>query len=495
MDPGCAANPFRGAPAHSEVPAFCGRCHSDPGFMRRYQPDARVDQEREYWTSQHGKLLAQGDTKVATCVDCHGVHGIRPPQDPESPVHPRNVAETCRRCHGDPERMAGYRLPDGRPLPVDQYARWRRSVHAAALLEKEDLSAPTCNDCHGNHGALPPGLESIAFVCGQCHGREAELFRASAKRAGFRGHNEYLASADGEGCAACHAPGQPQASLATVASFTECTTCHGNHAIVRPTVAMLSPLPAMPCAFCHESGAVTAGAQEEPVSTRRHYEQVRDGLLATAAEQHLEGENRFDWLVDRALELPVHTQPAGEAGAATTLRPEFDRLFQKFRIGKTYFTYDDPVTGKPARGDVVRCSDCHSAEPDLAPEPVGLETARAFLLAMQKVTALTARAERMQLAARRGGVEVRQASADIDAAVDDQIELEVLVHTFSAAEGDAFQTKVAAGQEAAQTALGDARQALDELSYRRRGLAVSLGLIVLVLVGLGLKIRQLSAGP
>jgi hypothetical protein len=33
---------------------------------------------------------------------------------------------------------------------------------------------------------------------------------------------------------------------------------------------------------------------------------------------------------------------------------------------------------------------------------------------------------------------------------------------------------------------------LDELSSRRKGLAASLGVIVLVLLGLGLKIRELS---
>ena len=34
----------------------------------------------------------------------------------------------------------------GQPLPIDQYARWRESVHADSLLVREDLSAPTCND-------------------------------------------------------------------------------------------------------------------------------------------------------------------------------------------------------------------------------------------------------------------------------------------------------------------------------------------------------------
>jgi len=45
--------------------------------------------------------------------------------------------------------------------------------------------------------------------------------------------------------------------------------------------------------------------------------------------------------------------------------------------------------------------------------------------------------------------------------------------------------------ESSRAALEDAGAATDELSYRRKGLAVSLGVVLLVLVFLGLKIRQL----
>jgi len=489
MDPKFAANPYRGAPKRADIPRFCGRCHSDPEYMKRFRPGLRVDQEREYATSVHGKLLAQGDTKVATCVDCHGVHGILAVNDSRAPVFPKHVAETCGGCHADPRRMAAYHLPDGRPLPVDQLARWRRSVHAAAMFDKDDLTAPTCNDCHGNHGATPPGLESVAFVCGQCHGREADLFRASAKRAGFAGHNEQLAGAGGK-CSTCHEPPEPQARLTTIHGFSECATCHDNHAIVRPTVAMLAPLPAIPCAFCHEGPGQPLGEKREPGATRRNYERTRDALLAVAKKSNLQGEALFDWMVDRAMALPNHLEqgPEGERKQ----RPEFARLFAKFRIGKTYFTYPDPVTGKEIRANVVRCSDCHSPSPVLAGAPVGLQTGAGFLAGMRELTGLTGSAERTLLAARRGGVETRAALPEIDQAVDAQIELEVLVHTFSAAPNGAFEKKRQEGAVHARAALAAGQQALGELTYRRDGLAVSLGFIGLLLVGLGLKIREIS---
>ena len=45
--------------------------------------------------------------------------------------------------------------------------------------------------------------------------------------------------------------------------------------------------------------------------------------------------------------------------------------------------------------------------------------------------------------------------------------------------------------EHAGSALLAAREALGELRYRRQGLAISLGIVVLVLIFLALKIRQL----
>jgi cytochrome c553 len=490
MDKAYRANPFRGAPKRAEIPVLCGRCHSSAVYMKKFRPELRVDQEQEYWTSQHGKLLKTGDAKVATCVDCHGVHGILAPGDPQSPVYATHVADTCAKCHADPKHMAGYRLADGRPLPVDQYPLWRQSVHAKALLEKEDLSAPTCNDCHGNHGAVPPGVDSIAFVCGQCHGREAELFRASRKKQLFDEHNAYLESAGTAGCALCHQPPDPAAKVTTIRSFSECVTCHGNHGIVRPTLAMLAPLPATPCALCHEAQGPLAPGESEPAARVEQYHALRDALLAEAEARGLEGQDRFDWLVDRAQVLPTHTVASAEGGHIE-LRPEFARLFEKFRLGKTYYTYQDPATGKPVRRSIVRCSECHAQHPARTDEAVGYDTSRSFLEGMRLLTSLTARAERIQLTARRGGVETRPALAEIDGAVDAQVHLEVLVHTFSTAPKGRFETVREGGVTHARAALGAAQQALRELSHRRRGLIVALAFVVLVLVGLALKIRQL----
>ena len=492
MDVGHAANPYQGIPKRTQIPTFCGRCHSDPAFMKRFQPDARVDQEKEYWTSQHGEALRAGDSRVATCVDCHGTHGIRRASNPDSSVYPTRVAETCRGCHADGGKMAGYLLPDGRPLPIDQYSRWRQSIHAASMFEKEDLTAPTCNDCHGNHGATPPGLDSLTFVCGQCHGREADLFRASPKHIGLGSHNEYLLDVGDEGCAACHQA--PQAQLTGVRSFGECTSCHGNHGIIRPTMAMFAALPAAPCDFCHQVSSLWRADNGESERTHRQFLESKESLLSQAQLAGLEGEDLYNWLVGSALILPEHTVLADpNSDELPRPRPEFARLFEKFRIGKTYFTYLDPSSGETIRAPILRCGTCHATGTMVGEETPGAQTGVELVQRMQELTAQTALAERILLAARRGGVETRDALLDIDQAVDAQIGLEVLAHTFSTDEGSPFMDQYHEGMEHAGTALAKAREALGELASRRRWLAITLIIIILVSVALALKIRDLSA--
>lgn len=210
---------YLGKPKTLDIPAYCGKCHSDANLMKRFNPSLRVDQEREYYTSVHGKLLKTGETRVATCISCHSVHGIRAITDPLSSVYPSNVAETCAKCHASADYMRGFGIPS------DQYDKYKTSVHAKALYEKQDLSAPTCNDCHGNHGATPPGIASVANVCGQCHARQAELFQTSPHKAAF-----------------------DQRELG------ECITCHSNHAISRPGDQMIGTNNGSLCINCHKPG-------------------------------------------------------------------------------------------------------------------------------------------------------------------------------------------------------------------------------------------------
>jgi hypothetical protein len=169
------------------------------------------------------------------------------------------------------------------------------------------------------------------------------------------------------------------------------------------------------------------------------------------------------------------------------MRPEFAELFHRFRIGKSYSTYADPVTGKETRASVTRCDDCHP----VAGGSVAAETAKMMLGMNQRLMSATAKAERTLLAAKRGGVEVGEVVGEMERAVDAEIALAALVHTFSTEPDGAFAEQHAEGLAAAQAALGHGHEALEELAFRRKGLGISLIVILALLIALGLKIRSL----
>jgi hypothetical protein len=82
----------------------------------------------------------------------------------------------------------------------------------------------------------------------------------------------------------------------------------------------------------------------------------------------------------------------------------------------------------------------------------------------------------------------------VDRAVDGQVKQEVLVHTLSTGRGGDYAERHREAIEHAETASTQAPSALDESEFHRRGLAISLVLIVLVLSGLAIEIQQLGTG-
>lgn len=490
---------YLGTPKRLDVPRFCGRCHSDPAYMARFALNAKVDQEREYWASEHGHDLRKGDAAAAECVDCHGAHDMKRASDPRSPLHPTRLAGTCGTCHSEASRMQGRLSSNGLPLPTDQYERWRVSVHGRALLERGDVFSPTCNDCHGNHGSAPPGVDSIILVCGHCHTREAALFQGSPKHKGFDRHNRsFVRDMGDEGCQSCHSAPEPQASLPPTASLKQCLTCHGTHGVMRATLEMLAPLPPTPCELCHgrneaerirsEGRAPTQGAGLETTA----YSIAHASLLARGRSEGVSEDALYDWMVDQALILPHHLESKPRGGSeGRVLRSGFSRLFTELRIGKTRV-----ATGLSGKGGesapVVRCVNCHSPEPELSKRPVGLSTARTFMESMSDLARLTTRAQVSLLAAGRGGVEVSGAMLDVERSLQLQRELQVLVHTFSVDKNSPFIRKREEARQFVALALREADLAAQDLHARRRGLLLWLILAAAALAGVALKRRQLA---
>jgi len=212
-------NNFIGVPSDEEIPEFCGKCHSNPVFMRDFHPGLATDQVLQYYTSVHGEKLLEGDKKVAVCSNCHTSHSILSPSDPRSSVYPLNVPQTCRKCHSNSVYMNAYNIPS------NQYELYAESVHGIALLEHKDIGAPACNDCHGNHGATPPGLTSVTFICGSCHVINMEFFRQTRMASAF----EEL-------------------------QFHGCEQCHGYHAIKKTSDKLVGVNKEAFCVNCHQEG-------------------------------------------------------------------------------------------------------------------------------------------------------------------------------------------------------------------------------------------------
>ena len=203
---------YIGAPAKADIPALCASCHADVSQMRQY--DLPTDQYAKYKESIHGTKLAEGDTNVATCYDCHGGHQVLKANDPASTVYMANVPQMCANCHADTNLMAPYHIP------TNQYDLYRQSVHGIALLENQDFRAPNCATCHGTHGAAPPGFEEVANVCGSCHSATQDYYLTSG-----------------------HSGGGDDAP--------KCVTCHGRYDVGKPSEAMFQGVEPRHCGSCH----------------------------------------------------------------------------------------------------------------------------------------------------------------------------------------------------------------------------------------------------
>jgi hypothetical protein len=446
--------------------------------MKRFNPQARIDQLAEYRTSVHGRLNARGDPVPATCVDCHGVHGIRPVSSPESPAYAANVPKTCARCHADSTRMAPYKIP------TDQYDNYRLSVHATALLEQGDMAAPACNDCHGNHGAAPPEVKSVAHICGHCHGREAVLFGGSSHKGIFETRK---------------AP--------------DCIVCHGNHRIAHPTPELF---------HAQSKPQITSGKIVGVSPFGADVGNLEPGQDVTATWRavltpHVRAEDfRFLHRVEIAAEAmaPVVLDATVRPGATSAPLPV--RAVSASGLEATLAV--EPLSGLPVEsGDAlllrltvkaganwpvrgVRIRDL----PGQAVEPVaGAICLRCHAVGdscdratdkMYGSLATLARelrgAAAMLRKAELAGMEVSGPKFELKSkGTTAAVESRALIHAF---DPERLLKRARDGHLAAEGGLKSAKAALVELQYRRNGLAVSLVLIALVLIGLYLKIRELN---
>lgn len=223
----------------------CGNCHADVERMRQYQ--LPTDQLVKYRASVHGRrLLTAKDTRVAICVDCHGVHDVKKASDPTAAVYPLNVPKLCASCHADARLMEPY------GIPTNQFEVYQASVHGKALLLNQDLRAPTCASCHGSHDAKPPQSSQVVDVCGKCHTATQALYEQSR-------HSRLEVGPKCWTCHGTHDVAQPDESrfFHPKPPQIDCTTCHNpQDRTLLLSVDRFSKDQDRRCDACHHDGSL-----------------------------------------------------------------------------------------------------------------------------------------------------------------------------------------------------------------------------------------------
>ena len=289
------------------IPGLCGSCHSDVDLMRPF--DLPTDQLAQYWHSQHGQALLEGDPNVATCFDCHDGHRVLKVSDPGSQAYPSNEPAMCASCHADEALMAPY------DIPTDQYDLYQTSVHGEALLDEQNLRAPTCSTCHGKHGAAPPGYQQVANVCGQCHAATQDYYMQGAHRTGMTGEAAPR-------CVTCHGRYDVQHATRELFVGTEerhCGSCHApDTEIGRQAEAMYNVLTEADEAFEQAEATINLAIESRLLMAEQEelLQQAHTPLIESRALQHTVNLADVEAKAAESLAISQQVQASAEAALA-----------------------------------------------------------------------------------------------------------------------------------------------------------------------------------
>jgi cytochrome b subunit of formate dehydrogenase len=81
----------------ANIPRTCSQCHAAQRIIAQYRLPPNV--YATYTDSFHGLALQGGNLSAANCSSCHGIHDILAARDPHSSIYPKNLPQTCGKCH------------------------------------------------------------------------------------------------------------------------------------------------------------------------------------------------------------------------------------------------------------------------------------------------------------------------------------------------------------------------------------------------------------
>ncbi len=199
----------------TNVPDLCARCHREGEKAAVRYTGTQHEIIQHYTESIHGKgLLKSGLTVTATCTSCHTAHGILQKSDPNSTVNPKNLPDTCGRCHHGIE---------------EQFVQ---SVHSAKVT-KTDQQLPVCSDCHSAHQIKRADADvfklDIMNKCGRCHAEIAKTYFDT-----YHGKVSKLGYTKTAKCYDCHGAHDirkvtdPESHLSRQNVVATCRKCHAD---------------------------------------------------------------------------------------------------------------------------------------------------------------------------------------------------------------------------------------------------------------------------
>ncbi|MFC5300122.1 cytochrome C [Azospira restricta] len=173
----------------------------------------------DYRKSFHARPDADDPTRAkAFCEDCHGSHEFRvPPQGSERrTAWHKEIPETCgAKCH------------------EDQLESYLESVHGEELVDKGNVKAAVCTDCHSAHRVVNTSTDNFKLAnvntCGDCHKKQlnsyTDTYHGQVNRLGYT----YTAR-----CVDCHrshdvkAVEDPNSTVHPKNRMKTCMKCHSD---------------------------------------------------------------------------------------------------------------------------------------------------------------------------------------------------------------------------------------------------------------------------
>lgn len=371
------------------VAPHCASCHTAHSIRKHTDPESSIARaniagtcavchaqiEKVHRKIIKGELWEKQAHVLPACVDCHQPHKVR------RLLYDQGMADAdCLRCHADP----GLRARDGRSMAVNaagvaasrhakvacsqchsqvEASRTRpceaitakvdcTACHAeigqqhlasrhGTLLAGGDPNAPSCKECHGEHGILgkqdpasPTFPTRVPQLCGRCHrqGEKAAVRMASDHQGQVEGYIESI-----------HGKGLAQSGLTVTATCTNCHTAHRVQPASDPSSTVTREHIPQTCGTCHH------GIQEKFEGSIHHT---------------LVGKTTKDLPVCSDCHSSHTIRRADEKGFQLEIMEKCGRCHGE--IAKTYFdTYHGKVT-QLGYTKTAKCYDCHGAH-DILP--------------------------------------------------------------------------------------------------------------------------------